>query len=98
MEAEPEAQDVSAEWVYDLFVCEPIRAKGSGKPRETPSSENDQSGQHFGVLILSEEEEELWAEEGELTDSENDFMTDDEDENGKCFSVALYPPLLLTSC
>ena len=81
MDLDPGPQDPNDDWVYDLFVCEPVGDRDGGDRRGSPAVPTDQSGQRLGVLVLSEEEEQLWAEEGELTDSEG-FLTDDEDENG----------------
>ena len=81
MDLDPGPQDPNDDWVYDQFVCEPVGDRDGGDSRGSPAVPTDQSGQRLGVLVLSEEEEQLWAEEGELTDSEG-FLTDDEDENG----------------
>ena len=86
----------SSEWVYDVFVRDATTDSTPIKTAPVPASNPDMVSLSQGLLILTEEDEEMWEwkNEKEAGLLDEDFMTDEEDENGKifCFTTCPMPP------
>lgn len=72
------------EYVYDTY----IRTKDPVVPFALDSK--DPANDHVGYIVISEEDQPLWETYfGEDGDTDKEFDTDDEDENGKSLPFAL---------
>ena len=83
--------DMDADYVYDVFVCEPavapsIASSSSTTTTTTPSvSSGKGRDDKFGLLVITEDDVPEWQSYAlDEEESEKDWNTDEDDENGMC--------------
>ena len=73
---------VDQDYVYDTFVRRPIILRPDDLDPGNHVKHN-MNAETSGLLVIESEDEELWQAYGEDDDSEGEFPSDEDDENGK---------------
>lgn len=81
--AETDAGD-DTEYIYDTFVRQVAPSSHAVPTTSTDPLQGLNPG-NFGILIVDEKYEKLWETYGEDDDSDKDWNSEDEDENGKFY-------------
>lgn len=83
LEAETDAED-DTEYVYDTFVRQDAPSSHAAPGTSTDPLQGLNPG-NFGIMVIDEEYKELWETYGEDDDSDKDWNSEEEDENGKLY-------------
>lgn len=78
---DPDAMDIDKDYVYDTYIRDVTMSDADNQPTGT-----------VGVIVITDEDEELWEtywQDG--SDSSEGYYTDDEDENAEDYYGADYP-------
>ena len=90
-------QDNDDDYVYDTFirhVARPSEPHSSRSQNYVDPLKSDGLGS-LGVLVISEEDEEIWEHYVEDEEDGKDWNSDEEDENGLCEHIELTSFMIL---
>ncbi|KAI9873834.1 MAG: hypothetical protein M1830_010549 [Pleopsidium flavum] len=81
------------EYVYDTYVRQPSKPSTASYDLESMhlGSQTDGGNGKIGVLVITEEDEEIWETYAEEEDSDKDWNSEEEDENAEDYHANDYP-------